>query len=67
MADQILHSRANGTISKYYSHVKQFKEFCSKHIFQAYPAFPIHVAMYLSELIDLHKSDTVTQLGGYTK
>ncbi|XP_060582388.1 integrase/recombinase xerD homolog [Ruditapes philippinarum] len=65
MADQILHSRADGTISKYYSHVKQFKEFCSKHGFQAYPAFPIHVAMYLSELIDLHKSDTVVSAAFY--
>jgi hypothetical protein len=30
MADQILHSKADGTISKYYLHVKQFKEFYSK-------------------------------------
>ena len=59
MATHVLASRADGTVSKYYYQVKAFKDFCELKGFPHNPAFPIHVAMYLSNMIDSGKTDSV--------
>lgn len=59
MAGHLLASRSDNTVSKYSHHVKVFKEFCKEKHLPCEPAYPIHVAMYLSSLIDSGKSDSV--------
>jgi hypothetical protein len=52
MATHILASRADTTVDKYAHHVKHFKDFCASKGFSYIPAQSIHVAMYLSCMID---------------
>lgn len=59
MATHILASRADTTVDKYSHHVKHFKDFCASKGFSYLPAQSIHVAMYLSSMIDTGKSDKV--------
>lgn len=59
MATHILASRAEGTVTKYTQQVKQFNDFCDFKGLSYNPAQSIHVAMYLSHLIDMGKSDSV--------
>ena len=59
MATHILASRADSTVTKYSNQIKHFKEFCEEKGFPSTPANSIHVAIYLSHLIDNGKSDKV--------
>lgn len=65
MANHILSARADGTVKKYSSQIKYFDNFCKMKGFQSRPANSIHVAMYLSSLIDLGKSDNVISSAFY--
>lgn len=56
MASKILDSKADNTVKKYSYQVKTFQDFCNDNGFCYNPAAPIHVAMYLSHLIDSGKS-----------
>ncbi|KAL4231908.1 hypothetical protein ACF0H5_009484 [Mactra antiquata] len=52
MATHVLASRADNTVSKYSQQLKHFNQFCNIKGFANAPAHSIHVAMYLSSLID---------------
>ena len=65
MSTHILAAKADSTVSKYSHQVKQFKDFCASKHFPCDPAHSIHVAMYLSTLIDLGKSDSVVSAAFY--
>ncbi|XP_053379426.1 integrase/recombinase xerD homolog isoform X2 [Mercenaria mercenaria] len=65
MATHILSSRADSTVNKYAHQVKTFKDFCISKGFPCDPAHSIHVAMYLSNLIDSGKSDSVIMAAFY--
>ena len=59
MSKQLSHSRADSTVRKYSSYFKGFEMFCDKYNFTSLPASAVHVAMYLSHLISVKKSDKV--------
>ena len=59
VASHLLSSRADGTVTKYSGQLHAFKDFCAAKGFQYLPAVPIHVAMYISHLIDIKKSSSV--------
>lgn len=59
MATHLLASRADGTVTKYSHQVQAFKDFCASKGFDCSPAASIHVAMYLSSMIDNGKSNSV--------
>lgn len=65
MAVHILDSRADSTVDKYTYQVKAFRDFCTQKGFLCNPAHSIHVAMYLSNLIDIGKSDSVITAAFY--
>lgn len=65
MATHVLSSKADNTVTKYSQQTKVFKEFCSSKGFPYNPAQSIHVAMYLSTLIDEGKSDSVITAAFY--
>ncbi|XP_052220347.1 uncharacterized protein LOC127837384 [Dreissena polymorpha] len=65
MAGHLLDSRAETTVSKYSYQVKLFKTFCADKQFSTLPAHAIHVALYLSNLIDAGKSDSVVSAAFY--
>lgn len=65
MAGHLLASRSDNTVAKYSHQVKLFKDFCAERHLPCEPACPIHVAMYLSSLIDSGKSDSVVTSAYY--
>lgn len=65
MATHILASRADSTVNKYSHQVKQFNDFCAQKGIVSNPAHSIHVAMYLSHLIDSGKSESVISSAFY--
>lgn len=65
MATNILAAKSDNTVTKYAYQVKAFREFCENKHFSSSPAESIHVAMYLSSLIDLGKSDSVISAAFY--
>jgi len=65
MSDHLLASRSDNTVAKYSHQVKLFKDFCAERHFPCKPAYPMHVAMYLSSLIDSGKSDSVVMSAYY--
>ena len=66
MASHLVESRSNGTTSKYCSSFKRWKAFISAEGGTAIPAEPIHVALYLTSLIDEGKSSSVIQGAMYS-
>ena len=52
MAAYMLESKAKATNNKYFGHYKRFKSFCVSKGFSHNPADPIHVAIYLTYLLD---------------
>lgn len=65
MADQILGSRADSTVKKYSYQIKSFDEFCDAKHLPKRPAHSIHVAWYISNLIDSGKSYGVVSSAVY--
>ena len=65
MAAHIISSKSDSTVEKYNYQVKAFKSYCETKNLQCLPAYPIHVAMYLSSLIDKGKSDSVVSAAFY--
>lgn len=59
MAKYIVHSRADNTSRKYYFSFKRFENYCKLKGFCPKPANAIHVAMYITELLDNHVSFSV--------
>lgn len=65
MTKQLLSSRANGTVAKYSYAVKAFQAFCDSRNFKHTPAHSVHLAIYLSHLIDEGKSDKIVSAAFY--
>lgn len=66
MASRLVQSRSDGTISNYYTTFKRWENFISAEGGRAIPAEPIHVALYLTHLIDEGKSPSVIQGAMYS-
>ena len=65
MAQNLVQSRAPSTVSKYMYEIKHYKEFFINRNLPYEPAYPIHVAMYLSHMIDIGKSSGVVSATYY--
>ena len=52
MCRYILQSKSDGTVKKYYSYFNKWKLFCDKNGYDVMPAQPIHIALFLTELLD---------------
>ena len=61
----LVNSRADKTVEKYNSTFKRFQRFCGEHGYVDLPANPIHVTVYLSELLDQHVSYGVISAAFY--
>ena len=63
MADFLLRSRSDSMVSKYFYSTKRWEKFIVSKGGYALPASPIHVALYLTDLLDGGISDSaVTSL-----
>ena len=56
MADYLVTSRSDNTNVKYFSYFKKWENFIKIQEGCALPASPIHVALYLTDLMDKHYS-----------
>ena len=61
MASRLVQSRSDGTTNNYYTTFKRWENFITAEGGRAIPAEPIHVALYLTNLIDEGKSPSVIQ------
>ncbi|MEW8548151.1 MAG: tyrosine-type recombinase/integrase [Candidatus Thiodiazotropha sp.] len=59
MSNYMLKSRSDSTVSKYFYSFKRWEKFIVSKGGCALPANPIHVALYLTELLDSGNSDSV--------
>lgn len=66
MANYIVSSRADNTSKKYINCFKRFEEFCTIKGFISKPANAIHVAIYLTELLDRNVSCSVISAAFYS-
>ena len=66
MAEYIYHSKAENTNKKYYNSFKHFKEYCKTKGFCPKPANSIHVAMYITDLLDRQVSYSVISAAFYS-
>lgn len=55
----LVKSKSDSTVSKYYSYFKKWEDFITSKGGVAIPAEPIHVALYLTELIDKQSSSSI--------
>ena len=65
MAGYLYHSRADSTNKKYHYSYKQFENYCKSKGFCARPANSIHVAMYMTEMLDKRVSFSVISAAFY--
>lgn len=49
----LVNSRSDNTAKSYYYSFKRWEAFIQKHGFQAIPAQPVHIALYITHLLDL--------------
>lgn len=66
MAGYVLSSKALNTNKKYFDHFKRFKAFCATRGFLYKPANPIHVAIYITHLLDTNASFHVISAAYYS-
>ena len=65
MSKHLLQSRSEGTVSKYFGAFRRWEAFIKAEGAQALPAEPIHVALYLTKLLDSSCSAGVVQSAVY--
>ena len=65
MEEFLLHSHSSNTNSKYFYSFKRWEQFISKEGGKYVPASPIHVALYLTHLLDKGASQSVVQSAVY--
>ncbi|XP_063421738.1 uncharacterized protein LOC134706597 isoform X1 [Mytilus trossulus] len=65
MEEFLLHSHSSNTNSKYFYSFKRWEQFISKEGGKSIPASPIHVALYLTHLLDKGSSKSVVQSAVY--
>ena len=66
MASYMLCSKADNTNKKYFAHFNRFKSFCDSKGFPCKPADPIHVAIYMTHLLDMKASFHVISTAFYS-
>lgn len=66
MALYIVDSKSENTSKKYFAGFNRWKSFINEHGFSDLPAEPVHVALYLTFLIDKHSSPSVLQSAIYS-
>lgn len=66
MADFLVNSRSDNTSAKYFNYFKKWENFITVQGGTALPASPIHVALYLTDLIDKHYSYSVISSAMYS-
>ena len=66
MASYMLCSKADNTNKKYLAHFNRFKSFCDAKGFPCKPADPIHVAIYMTHLLDMKASFHVISTAFYS-
>ena len=66
MSSYIISSRADNTSKKYINCFKRFEDFCSTRGFVPKPANSIHVAIYLTELLDKNVSYSMIPAAFYS-
>lgn len=66
MCKYLVSSRSESTVRKYYSYFQKWKRFCSENGFTCMPAQPIHVAMYITRLMDSQSSFNVISACSYS-
>lgn len=59
MAEYIVMSKSDSTNSKYFNYFKKWDKYISSKGGSAIPASPIHIALYLTKLMDKHTSSAV--------
>lgn len=65
MTDFLLKSKSDNTVSKYFYSFKRWEKFILTKGGCALPANPIHVALYITELLDSGKSESVVTAALY--
>jgi hypothetical protein len=65
MGKHLVKSRSDGTVTKYFGAFRRWKEFISSQGGEALPAEPIHVALYLTKLLDSGSSHNTVQAALY--
>ena len=66
MCSYLVNSKSDGTVRKYFSYFQKWKRFCEEKHFISMPAQPIHVAIYLTELMDSQCSYNVISACAYS-
>lgn len=66
MADLLVLSKSDKTCAKYFSYFKKWDNFITVKGGSAIPASPVHIALYLTELIDKRTSDNVVSSTVYS-
>lgn len=66
MSSFIVESKAENTSKKYFYGFKRWKTFINEHNMSELPANPVHVALYLTYLIDKHCSPSVIDSAVYS-
>ncbi len=65
MCGYMIAARSDSTFCKYYSSLKRWQQFCNKNNFPDIPAGPIHVAVFLTKLLDTGSTHHVISAAVY--
>ena len=66
MTDYLLESRSENTVKKYMYGFKRWKIFCNSHSLPDLPADPVHVALYITSLLDNNSSQNTVNSAVYS-
>ena len=66
MSSYLIDSRSENTSKKYFSGFNRWKQFCNVHKISSLPAQPVHIALYLTVLIDKQCSSNVINSAIYS-
>ena len=66
MCSYLVNSRSDGTVRKCYSYFQKWKRFCEENRFNYMPVQSIHVAIYLTRLMDSQCSFSVISACAYS-
>ena len=66
MCAYLVNSKSDGAVSKYYSFFQKWKRFCEEKRFSCMPAQPIHVTLFLTELMNSKCSYNVVSACAYS-
>ena len=67
MCGYIPQSKSDGTVKKYNSFFKKWRVYRDKNSYETMPAQPIHITLYLTELLDKGATYSVISSSGVTR